>query len=501
MRHTFVIVTLCIGLLPAMLWSVTLGNTSDPTGFVSFASNIRGFTFTATNGFAADCVRVYVKDPDLGEEVRVGVYSADEFGDPVSLLSETDPYLAVNGWNEIELKVSINIIADQKYYIGVQFKPTVVTMTIGNSDPIGTRKGKVYSWNPFPETLVVSSTVAEATYCIYLTSLASTPTPTATSTNTPTFTCTATPTATFTASPTATPTATFTATPTMTPTVTATATITLTPTQSITYTATPSHTTSATPTPTPTPTSTITLTPTQSVTFTATTTATITPTSSITPSITLTGTLTETMTFTPTTTPTSTITTTATGTSTPTITPSITLTATSTETATLTPTISETCTVTATKTATPSPTNTFTTTFTQSPTWTATLTRTSTPTTLTITPSMTATGTITPGYTATVTSSPTATPTSVYQVTVNAYPNPADSKVTFCWQPTTIELAQIVIYNLIGERVAYLQTSQQQGQLEWAVTDIAPGLYFYRMEIKSDGQTHCYPFKKLAIRK
>lgn len=348
-------------------------------------------------------------------------------------------------------------------------------------------------------------------------SYTATPTLTITPTYTPTFTLTRTPTFTptytRTITPTYTPSFTRTVTPTYTSTVTPTATLTMTPTYTRTitptgtFTATPTATSTVTPTftqtptPTYTPTPTLTSTPSYTPTITSTSTPTYTPTS--------TATITQTHTPTFTRTPTPTFTPTFTWTSTSTQTPTATITVTYTRTATWTPTSTPTSTFT--PTPTPTPTSTTTPTRTSTPTITLTYTTTATPTmtytqTSTATVTLTATASLTATATGTITSTPTITPTATMTLTFTAspthtltpalvgldlrgkialpYPNPARNQVNFLVHLTTPAEVRITVFNVVGERVAELNSWLPAGRgqvVVWECVNHAPGVYFARI--------------------
>jgi len=268
-----------------------------------------------------------------------------------------------------------------------------------------------------------------------------TATRTTTPTATPTWTRTATPTATPTASPTATPTGTSTTGPSAT--VTPTASHTGTPTAS--RTATPTSTASSTPSASPshTPASTRTATPSRTQTATASSTLTPgdSPTRTASPTLSVTATTSATASSTPTATPTRT----------PTPSPTVTRTSTVSATATLSPTRSLTPTISATATV--------------SPMVSATPSATVTPTS-TVTPALTTIGTLAPTGTVTAEREP---------LTLPAFPNPARDRVVFR-APSTGGV-KVVIYNLLGERVAEITAEDSGRDLVWDCSSAAAGVY------------------------
>jgi hypothetical protein len=294
--------------------------------------------------------------------------------------------------------------------------------------------------------------------------------PTFTPTRTPTRTATRTPTRT--ATRTATPTATWTATPTITPTPTLSPSSTETPYYS--PTATPTRTATPTITPTRTASASSTETPFYSPTFTQTRTpsptlsATRTPTFTRTPSATNTPTRTQTSTFT------------------------TTLTSTFSSTPTMTPTLTESATYTVTRTVTPTRTATLTSTI--SPTPTITRTRTQSPTiTITSTPSPTRTITL------------TRTPVAFVVQEVVVYPQPTTGDVLFFYYPLAEPgEVEIEIFNVVGERAAYLRESKAgvgYERTQWSIQNAAPGVYMYRVRIKTATAETVTPIKKLMITK
>ncbi|MCD4813640.1 hypothetical protein K8S19_08110 [bacterium] len=130
------------------------------------------------------------------------------------------------------------------------------------------------------------------------------------------------------------------------------------------------------------------------------------------------------------------------------------------------------------------------------PTATATPTRTIT-FTATVTPTITLTGTIT----LTQTVSPTLTVTPTATVTPDnpllnvdlggrpalAFPNPAKSEMRFVLHLEQAAQVEIMLYNLIGERVAVLQENLPEGpgqSLDWDCKDVAPGVYMARVIVQ-----------------
>jgi hypothetical protein len=258
----------------------------------------------------------------------------------------------------------------------------------------------------------------------------------------------------------------------------------------------------ATPTPTTTPS------------CTGTPTLTVTPTD--TPTVTPTTTTTPTFTDTPTSTNTPTDTSTITLTHTPTTTPSFTITPTTTQTNTLTHTPTVTPTFTITQTSTFSPTPTTTPTFTYSPTHTITLTKTVsatiTPTasvtiTSTISPTASISPTITLTATATSTVSPSVTttpaPWRIGSERVVAYPAPAQGDtVWFYYYVDGPADVVIDIYNLVGEHGhairSYHPTAGYQ-RVSWDIRQVAPGLYFYRLKMKTASGEKQLGIQKLVV--
>lgn len=146
---------------------------------------------------------------------------------------------------------------------------------------------------------------------------------------------------------------------------------------------------------------------------------------------------------------------------------------------------------TATQTCTHSPTSTHSPTITKTPT--LTITRTITPT-CTITPSITQTVTLTPWH--------------VQEGKVIAYPNPANgNEVRFVYSAfQAMNAVQIDIYNLAGLKVATLKDGPKSEEINhettWAINEVAPGIYLYRLTLEADGGYKSETkFKKLVITK
>ncbi|NTV52152.1 MAG: T9SS type A sorting domain-containing protein [Candidatus Firestonebacteria bacterium] len=124
-------------------------------------------------------------------------------------------------------------------------------------------------------------------------------------------------------------------------------------------------------------------------------------------------------------------------------------------------------------TATSSPTQTPT--LTPSPVWTPTPTG-------TLPPACTATSTGTPFPTASPTASVTDSRTPGPGYTgdgVKAFPNPAHDSMTFVLKLERADEVTVTIYNLSGERIADLKTSNGPGtaRLVWDCSRTAPGVY------------------------
>jgi hypothetical protein len=201
---------------------------------------------------------------------------------------------------------------------------------------------------------------------------------------------------------------------------------------------------------------------------------------------------------------------------------------------TATPTITQTSTHSPTVTATPSatPTNspTYTITPTATPTYTSTLSPTRTnsatytiTTTPTHTPSITGTSTLTPSSTisptktnsATITLTVTATSTTTITPTVTktpytipkdkiiSYPSPAvGNDLWFYFYVDTPSKAFIEIFNVTGEPCKTITEDVLNAgfwRTHWDIQDVAPGIYFYRVKLKSNGNIIDRGIRKLVI--
>ncbi len=184
------------------------------------------------------------------------------------------------------------------------------------------------------------------------------------------------------------------------------------------------------------------------------------------------------------------------------------------------------------------PTRTFTRTPTQSATWTLTpsATRTSTPSG-TLTPTPTASSTMTPTFTpsstpsgspshtrtctVTATFTPFLSPTSTPQVSATssptvvrtltpvypglggkgfvAYPVPAINEIYFAWEEADPEAAQVEVFNVTGERVTTLRAPTPGRQLRWEISDLAPGVYLYRVTLSVNGAERSSPLRKFVV--
>jgi peptidase C25-like protein/type IX secretion system substrate protein len=240
-----------------------------------------------------------------------------------------------------------------------------------------------------------------------------------------------------------------------------------------------------------------------------------TATPSITPTVSSTPTSTRTPTVSATLTVSSTQTLTSTGTPmvSMTCTPTISMTATNTETETPTLTITNTSTLTPsttiTRTATPSATTTNTRTRTATLTHSATITVTAT---MTVTSSVTPMVSQTPTYTATATHTQTQTPTRTRTATptapaitvavneIVAYPNPARDQVHFSWPESNVQQVKIDIFNVIGERIASVSTTEPTtNTIIWLIENTAPGIYYYRLVLTLEGNAKKTKLHKIVI--
>ncbi len=80
-----------------------------------------------------------------------------------------------------------------------------------------------------------------------------------------------------------------------------------------------------------------------------------------------------------------------------------------------------------------------------------------------------------------------------------AYPNPARGEVRFVWQAGNVDRARIAVYNLAGERIAYLDLDRPGGSARWRTDGVAPGLYVYRATLTVQGEERRLPPGKLAL--
>jgi len=180
----------------------------------------------------------------------------------------------------------------------------------------------------------------------------------------------------------------------------------------------------------------------------------------------------------------------------PTSTSTVYLTFTGTPTATNTPVFTARPTSSSTSTVTPSPTPSRTpaSTATKFPTNLATSTASPTPTqtpppTLTFTPTL-------PG----IPSTPALRADQVI-----CYPSPATGDaVWFCYYATDLTRARVEIYNLIGEKIADLNTPQGETgyqRLCWDIRRVATGIYFYRLKTDGTENPQTVKLHKLVITK
>jgi len=165
-------------------------------------------------------------------------------------------------------------------------------------------------------------------------------------------------------------------------------------------------------------------------------------------------------------------------------------------------TLTNTPTLTATLTASP----TFTPTYTSTPTFTPTPTSTITPTfTITLTATITSTTTLTPTLTSTISRTPTTTvtPLILEHGKILAYPSPA--KGDYIWFYYSVEgpaEVKIDIFNVAGEKGKTLNNSHSNTgyhRTQWNIRQVAPGIYFYRIQINDSRGTHDYGIRKLVI--
>lgn len=205
-----------------------------------------------------------------------------------------------------------------------------------------------------------------------------------------------------------------------------------------------------------------------------------------------------TQTWTPTFTVTRTATRTSTRTWTPTHTPTHTRTwtPTATRTATRTSTISPTATRTWTPTATQSATRTATRTATPTRTW--TLTRTVSPT---ATPTRTIT--LTPTVSATATPTATLTPVVIGFEEIVAYPSPAKGNALwFYYRLEAPAEVTVEVYNPLGERCALFTETQPlagYARTRWDIGSVAPGVYLYRLRIRTVQGERTLGWREIAI--
>lgn len=100
------------------------------------------------------------------------------------------------------------------------------------------------------------------------------------------------------------------------------------------------------------------------------------------------------------------------------------------------------------------------------------------------------------------TASATRTPRPAVLDHVTAYPNPCRDRVTFVCPQTDVQDWTIVVYNLTGDKVAYLrQDDAAAGMLEWSCASLAPGLYYYLMSYTQDSRScRLGPFKIAVLK-
>ncbi len=455
---------------PLVIQAAQVGHTIGSQANQLEFNTIVGTVFIAHETFTADTMFIYtyLDAPAGGAGVQGAVYEVDTGGNPTNLLTTSSSTGISNGgnWYPLTLSTPIIIEAGKKYFLCANLSGggtiNYACVGFGTGGDYVASYSMSYSMGSWPATFTIQGGGIHR--AIYLFGPDYTPTVT----HTPTYTRTPTPTFTRTATSTYTQTPTRTSTP--TPTRTHSATYTRTATITPTATATPTRTHSATYTATATRTATATITPsfTRTPTFTATATRTHSPT--------FTATFTHT--------PTYTVTHTATATPTQTASPSFTITRTASPTPTITQTFTVTPTLTISVTSTISPTDSVTPTITQ---------------TSTITP----TTTVTPTITQTLTASPTYAAMKISEGEVLVYPNPVKGKTLwFYYRCRGASQVTIEVLNVLGERVNTITDNPTEAGIvrtAWNISNVAPGIYVYRIKIAGSEGTTTIGWKKFVV--
>lgn len=139
---------------------------------------------------------------------------------------------------------------------------------------------------------------------------------------------------------------------------------------------------------------------------------------------------------------------------------------------------------------------------TDTPTRTPSPTMTQTPTP-TMTPTLTCTPTITLSVTPTLTA--TLTPFEIGREKTIAYPSPATGDtVWFYYYADAPAEAEIAIYNVLGERCDVLTARHDQTGYQrtaWNIRGVAPGVYIFRVRLKTAAETKDFGTSKLIIAK
>jgi len=82
------------------------------------------------------------------------------------------------------------------------------------------------------------------------------------------------------------------------------------------------------------------------------------------------------------------------------------------------------------------------------------------------------------------------------------YPNPFNPTTTIRYQLPAKMDVQVTIYNVLGRRVATLANATQkagQHELRWDASQMASGLYFYRVVAKGGGSKKIVKQKKMTL--
>ena len=78
---------------------------------------------------------------------------------------------------------------------------------------------------------------------------------------------------------------------------------------------------------------------------------------------------------------------------------------------------------------------------------------------------------------------------------LRVYPNPAKASVTFEYTLLSREEASLHLFNTMGQLVTEIPLSSHAGQMEWDVSGLAEGIYWYQLWVGGKSG----PAGKLAV--